>query len=105
MVNERQLDLSISAEAAPERPVEFNDEEEFQLIVENAEIARRKPGKFEVEPGNVLVERVRRSEHHNRLKPITVGPKNYHIRLLYLSIINPFLCRRANFNPRVAVFS
>ncbi|CAB4041363.1 Hypothetical predicted protein, partial [Paramuricea clavata] len=31
-------------EAAPQRPVEFNEEEEFQLIVENAEKARRKPG-------------------------------------------------------------
>jgi hypothetical protein len=33
-------------EAAPERPAEFNEEEEFQLIVENAEKSRRKPGLF-----------------------------------------------------------
>ena len=32
------------ADVPPERPPEFNDEEEFQKIVENAEKARRKPG-------------------------------------------------------------
>ena len=37
---------NLFTEAAPQRPVEFNEEEEFQLIVENAEKARRRPGSF-----------------------------------------------------------
>ena len=59
-------------EAAPDRPAEFNEEEEFQLIVENAEKARRRPGEAILTPelqssANVTsVEQCPRSEQQRR---------------------------------------